>query len=181
MTWGEFRPHENKAVPADKVDPRFEIRPGDVLVSRANTTAYVGAPVLVRSTPARRLLSDKSLRLIPRPDVDREWLVTVLSSPSTRRQISAVATGTSDSMRNVSQKNLLAVQVPWVDPAEQSAVAQGCSNVREAAARLSDGLRQARLQSAGLRRALLDAAFSGRLTGRSTDTEIVEELAEAAL
>lgn len=74
MTWGEFRPHENKAVPADKVDPRFEIAPGDVLVSRANTTAYVGAPVLVRSTPPRRLLSDKSLRLVPRSDVNQEWL-----------------------------------------------------------------------------------------------------------
>ncbi|TFV54440.1 hypothetical protein E4P41_18885 [Geodermatophilus sp. DF01-2] len=67
---------------ADRVDPRFEIAPGDVLVSRANTTAYVGAPVLVRATPQRRLLSDKSLRLAPRSDVNREWLVTELSAPS---------------------------------------------------------------------------------------------------
>lgn len=66
MTWGSFRPEENKAVPADKVDSRFEIQPGDVLVSRANTTEYVGAPVLVANTRPRLLLSDKSLRLIPR-------------------------------------------------------------------------------------------------------------------
>jgi type I restriction enzyme S subunit len=39
---------------------------------------------------------------------------------------------------------------------------------------------QARKRSTGLRRALLDAAFTGRLAGRSVDTEIVEELAEVA-
>jgi hypothetical protein len=64
MTWGEFRQHENKAVPADReINPAHEIRPGDILVSRANTEAYVGAPVLVRKCRPRLLLSDKSLRL----------------------------------------------------------------------------------------------------------------------
>ncbi len=60
MTWGAFRPEENKAVPSSAVDPRFEIRRGDLLVSRANTTAYVGASVLVGDTPPRLLLSDKT-------------------------------------------------------------------------------------------------------------------------
>lgn len=60
MTWGEFRQDQNKAVPPDRVDPRYEIRTGDLLVSRANTTAYVGAPVLVEKTRPRLLLSDKS-------------------------------------------------------------------------------------------------------------------------
>ncbi len=80
-------------------------------------------------------------------------------------------------MRNVSQKNLLAVRVPWVEPAEQGVIIQRYSGVREAAARLSEGVRRGRRQSAGLRRALLDAAFSGRLTGRSTDTQLLDEIA----
>jgi len=72
---GEFRPGENKAVSAGRnVDPRHEIRSGDVLVSRANTEAYVGAPALVRHTRPRLLLSDKSLRLKVADGVDREWL-----------------------------------------------------------------------------------------------------------
>jgi type I restriction enzyme S subunit len=112
MTWGAFRPEENKAVPETNIDPRFEIRPGDVLVSRANTTAYVGASVLVKSTPSRLLLSDKSLRLILREDVDPEWLVFALTAPRVRRQISARATGTKDSMRNISQAGLRSVEVP---------------------------------------------------------------------
>lgn len=177
MTWGEFRPEQNKTVPAALVNPAYEVAPGDILVSRANTTEYVGAPVLVRTTPRRRLLSDKSLRLVPRLDVDREWLVSVLSAPSTRRQISEIATGTSDSMRNVSQKNLLAVRVPWVERDRQTEIVRHLAEVRAAADRLEYELAGARKRSGVLRRALLDAAFSGRLTGRSTDNEIVEEMA----
>ena len=47
MTWGEFKAGENKAVSTDRVDPRFEIREGDLLLSRANTAEYVGASVVV--------------------------------------------------------------------------------------------------------------------------------------
>ena len=114
MTWGFFRPEENKAIPPDR-DPegRFEIAPGDLLVSRANTEKYVGAPVLVPSgCRPRLLLSDKSLRLRPRGDVAPEWLAHVMASPSVRSSISATATGTKDSMRNISQSALFDLQVP---------------------------------------------------------------------
>lgn len=47
MTWGSFREEENKAVPEGyEFNPQHEIKPGDILVSRANTEAYVGAPVV---------------------------------------------------------------------------------------------------------------------------------------
>lgn len=114
MTSGVFRPNENKAVPEAAVDVRHEIRPGDLLVSRANTTDYVGASVLVGSVRRRLLLSDKSLRLVLRDGVEPRWLHLMLSSPDVRSQISSKATGTSDSMRNVSQANLLSVKLPLV-------------------------------------------------------------------
>ena len=67
MTWGEFRETENKTVLEGRaVDPRMEIHPGDLLVSRANTVDYVGAVVMVHECRPRLLLSDKSLRLYPR-------------------------------------------------------------------------------------------------------------------
>ncbi|MBQ1092303.1 restriction endonuclease subunit S [Streptomyces sp. B93] len=104
MTWGDFDEGENKAVPVGfPFNPDYEIRPGDILLSRANTAAYVGASVLVRQCRPRLLLSDKSLRLVPADGVDREWLAYLLSSPVIRSQISERATGTKDSMRNISQ------------------------------------------------------------------------------
>ncbi|WP_328344502.1 restriction endonuclease subunit S [Micromonospora sp. NBC_00421] len=120
MTWGEFREQENKAVPEGReFDPRYEVRPGDILVSRANTEQYVGAPVLVRKCRPRLLLSDKSLRLVPSPEIDSAWLLRVLSSPSIRRQISARASGQQDSMRNISQQALLSLELPIPPLAEQ--------------------------------------------------------------
>jgi type I restriction enzyme S subunit len=112
MTWGSFRADENKAVFDDAlVDPRWEIKPGDLLVSRANTSDYVGASVLVSECRPRLLLSDKSLRLLPSEEVDPTWLQMALSAHATRAQMSVLATGTSDSMRNLSQDKLKAIRV----------------------------------------------------------------------
>ncbi|MEZ0166994.1 hypothetical protein AB2L27_19750 [Kineococcus sp. LSe6-4] len=114
MTWGTFDGNENKYVDAERVDRRYEIQDGDLLVSRANTSDYVGASVLVQAPRPRLLLSDKSLRLKLNSGVCAGWLQGVLSMPEVRRQISAFATGTKDSMRNISQNRLLSIEVPFV-------------------------------------------------------------------
>lgn len=162
MTWGEFRPEENKAIPAEAANPRYLIRPGDLLVSRANTTEYVGAPVLVRATRPRLLLSDKSLRLVPKPGVEAAWLVQALASRQARRQISALARGTKDSMRNISQANLAAVRVP-APPEDQSRVVEQTSAVRHQAERLRGSLIRERKRADAMRGSLLTAAFTGQL------------------
>jgi type I restriction enzyme S subunit len=163
MTWGSFKAEENKVVPADKVDPRYEIQSGDVLVSRANTTEYVGSPVLVTSTRPRLLLSDKSLRIIPKPGTDRAWLATVLGARGTRRQISRLATGTKDSMRNISQSSLLSVEVPVANARQQREVVARAALVEGRAKQLDTELSNSLRRGRTLRRSLLAAAFSGRL------------------
>ena len=177
MTWGQFRAEENKAVSGDRIDTRFEIRTGDVLVSRANTTEYVGAPVLVEATPPRLLLSDKSLRLVPREGVDPRWLVQVLASPTTRRQISARATGTKDSMRNIPQAALLAVTVPVATVEEQGRVIALAGSIDDVATTTFRTAQATVVRSVRLRRALLAAAFAGQLSGTGRDEAVVEDFA----
>jgi type I restriction enzyme S subunit len=167
MTWGTFDPAENKAVPSDRADPRFEIREGDLLVSRANTDEYVGASVLVGPVRAKLLLSDKSLRVSPADGVRPEWLWRALQAPSARRQISALATGTKDSMRNISQASLMRVRVPRATPQEQAATVGAYAEIAAALDRLRTELDSTRRRSTGLRRSLLAAAFSGRLTAET--------------
>ncbi len=174
MTWGEFRPDENKRIPAHFADPRYEIRRGDLLVSRANTSAYVGASVVVGDVRPRLLLSDKSLRLVPKRWVNPWWLNEVLQSPSVRAQISALATGTKDSMRNISQGALLSVQVPKASAQEQAAMLQHLESLALAVERLEVELERARHQGQQLQRALLSAAFSGRLTKSSHGVDVEE-------
>lgn len=178
MTWGAFRPEENKAVHDPvRVNPAYEIHAGDVLVSRANTTEYVGASVYVETTRPRLLLSDKSLRIVPRDGIDPQWLQTVLSAPSTRAQISERATGTKDSMRNISQRALLSVEIPVPAADDQAQVVEVATGAADSVARLLNTVQRSASRAAALRRALLDAAYSGRLTGASSDVERIEESA----
>lgn len=173
MTWGEFRPQENKVVvDLSRVDARYEIRAGDLLLSRANTSAYVGAPVLVANTRPKLLLSDKSLRLRPRAGVDIAYLHAVMSAPRTRRQVSALATGTKDSMRNISQKALLQVRVPAANKDQQVEAVLAAQAARQAVSRLSHQLARIQRQRDALRRSVLTAAFDGRLTAASRPEDL---------
>lgn len=167
MTWGEFREDENKELPADfTVNPDHEIRPGDLLLSRANTSEYVGASVLVHETRPRLLLSDKSMRLVPKPDVDPIWLQLTLSSPGVREQMSGVATGTSDSMRNISQEKVRALQVRRPPHSVQQALANSIAEQLSQCDRLLGELHRVRQLAEVCRSSILAAAFSGRLTSQ---------------
>ena len=176
MTWGSFDSTQNKAVPAERVDSRYEIRTGDLLVSRANTSEYVGASVLVGETRPRLLLSDKSLRVTPRPGVSSEWLWRALQAPSARRQISRLATGTKDSMRNISQGSLRSILIPEADAEDQRRSVAAHVEVELACRRLSGHIDAQTKRSSALRQAVLAAAFEGKLTGRHTDTETIEDM-----
>jgi type I restriction enzyme, S subunit len=156
MTWGEFDAHENKAVPKGReFDRAYEIRSGDVLVSRANTKAYVGAPVLVGACRPRLLLSDKSLRLVPHDCVSKRWLVHFLRSPEVRAYVEAKASGTKDAMRNLSQEALRRMPVALPPLAEQHRTVEA---LEEQLSRLDSGiatLRLTRKRLDGLRKRIL--------------------------
>ncbi|MFC9285594.1 restriction endonuclease subunit S [Streptomyces sp. NPDC057052] len=172
MTWGEFRQEEQKAVPVGReVDARYEIKVGDILVSRANTPEHVGAPVLVRRTRARLLLSDKSLRLVPKLGVNRDWLITALSSPLVRRQITAKATGSKDSMRNISQKDLLSVKIPLPPEDEQQSLAERADELLTAIDGAAREVERVGDRAGALRRLILRRAFSGQLVAQNSADE----------
>lgn len=172
MTWGHFRESENKALhPGQEFDPKHEVRVGDILVSRANTEKYVGAPVLVQSTRPRLLLSDKSLRLIPKSGINPNWLIEVLSSPIVREQISKRATGTKDAMRNISQNALLDIDIPIVPPGRQSRLAELIHSQISEIDRMADSITRTRRSSERLCGSLLADAFSGRLVLQNSSDE----------
>lgn len=179
MTWGEFRPNENKAVLGDhEIDIHHEIRSGDILISRANTEKYVGAAVLVRETRAKLLLSDKSLRLVPKQSVDPMWLIEVLASPAVRSQISARATGMKDSMRNISQQALREIRVPCATPEQQAQAVAALFGLRAETKRLRSEIDTAERRQRSLRESLLRDAFAGRLIPQNPDDEPASALVE---
>jgi type I restriction enzyme S subunit len=114
VSWNEFLPQEAKAVEGEyQPDERHKIKKGDLIISRANTLELVGAVVRVADDYPMRLLSDKTLRLVVNEEKALpDYLLTVLKLPEARLHIENNATGTSDSMRNISQKTINSIPIP---------------------------------------------------------------------
>ncbi|WP_432941540.1 restriction endonuclease subunit S [Kribbella sp. CA-253562] len=165
MSWGSFLEDENKAVPDGRhINPDFEVRSGDLLLSRANTADLVGATVLVGEIRPRLLLSDKSLRLVPRAGIEAPWLNYVLSSPLVRGQFSERATGTSDSMRNLSQAKILSTTLALPPTEEQKEIWRRVDELFKAANILERRIAAAVLRVERSPQAVLAKAFRGDLT-----------------
>lgn len=111
VTWSAFDPAEAKAVDEDyEPEDHHRVRRHDLLISRANTKELVGAVVRVDRDYPYRLLSDKTLRLVVDINkVDPDYLMFSLRSQAARKHIEHFATGTSDSMRNISQDIIAAI------------------------------------------------------------------------
>jgi type I restriction enzyme, S subunit len=179
MTWGEFRPGENKALPTGTViEQRWIVQAGDLLLSRANTADYVGACVLVQTNHPELILSDKSLRLVPANGIEPRWLLHALRSRPARAQIEQLATGTKDSMRNISQAKLRSLQIFLPPTDEQRRIAEELErqfSTIEACQRAIDvGL----ARSSALRRSVLKAAFEGKLVDQDPSDEPASDLLE---
>ncbi|WP_018718003.1 restriction endonuclease subunit S [Arhodomonas aquaeolei] len=98
---------ENKALPVElSPKERYEIRQGDILISRANTRELLGSATLVDKTQSKILLCDKLYRLETRDNIDNGFLVRVLRSVPSRFQYEREGTGTSGSMQNIGQDTL---------------------------------------------------------------------------
>ncbi len=125
VTWVEFQPEEAKALKEDyRPHKSHRVREGDLLISRANTKEFVGAVVLVDRDYPQRLLSDKTLRLVIDENLScKEYLLFALRAPLARKHIEHFATGTSDSMRNISQGTITSIPIILPTLSEQRQIA----------------------------------------------------------
>lgn len=121
VTTGRFKPGESKALPDGYVPPpEHMVRRGDLLMSRANTTDLVGAVALVDGDPDRLVLPDKVWRFNWHdPESEPLFFHSLLRTPSMRRQISRLSSGTGGSMKNVSKSKLNRMLVPMVVVGDQ--------------------------------------------------------------
>jgi type I restriction enzyme S subunit len=160
-----FDPTENKRLPNTEAPlAEYEIRCGDVLMSRANTTELLGSAALVTEVRPRLLLCDKLYRL----DVDdsalkKAFLVAFLRSRPGRYAFEREATGASNSMQNIGQDTVRNLWVPIPPLDEQSTLLR---NIQFETQRL-DALNAATERTIALlkerRSALIAAAVTGQI------------------
>jgi len=114
VTWGFFNPSENKRLPLSlESRPECEVKPGDFMLSRANTAELVARSVIAPDNcPDKLLMSDKIVRLNFLDDALKPWVNLVNNSDLARSYYKERATGTSDSMRNVSRQIIHELPIP---------------------------------------------------------------------
>lgn len=114
VTWGAFDPNENKRLPLSLgARPECEVRPGDFMLSRANTAELVARSVIAPDAcPEKLLMSDKIVRLNFLDNALKPWVNLVNNSDLARAYYKERATGTSDSMRNVSRQVIHELPIP---------------------------------------------------------------------
>lgn len=151
------------------------LEPGDIFVQRANTPELVGTSARYEGPPDWAIFPDLLIRL--RPDetrIDGRYLVAALRSERVYRGLRMKAKGLAGSMPKIDQRTVADALVPCPDTKRQLESVAQMSEIAEAAKALRGELEAQQRRSTALRRSLLAAAFSGRLTGTSKDLSVVE-------
>ena len=120
VTSGRYIESESKPAPNDLIPAQSHfVRTGDLLISRANTDALVGATAIVDRTDGRTLLPDKLWRFVWRSDtaIEPRFALHLFQQPAIRNKLSQLASGTGGSMKNISQAKLKTLELP-VPPIE---------------------------------------------------------------
>jgi len=125
VVWGGFKDYENKLLPRNLNPlPHYEVKAGDVLMTRGGPNSRVGVVVYVHKTQPQLMLSDKLYRLVPDEVLNPKYLVVALASGQTQSHLSTLKTGLAESQTNISQDIVrrLQILIPHID--EQVLIAE---------------------------------------------------------
>jgi type I restriction enzyme S subunit len=150
----------------------------DLLFTRYNGNPdFVGVCAPVPEGTGPLTYPDKLIRaVVDRDRVLPEFLALVVSVGPTRAEIRRHVKTTAG-QAGISGRDLRTISVRVPPLHVQTAVVAEVLELTQSAERLTKSSEQSLHASSGLRRAVLAAAFSGRLTGHRTDEDVVQELA----
>ena len=157
---------------------KYALREGDVLFNSKNSGDLIGKTALADARVAGATFNENIMRLRFSSRLDPAFVLLWFLGPTMRSAIRGAASA-STNVAAVYRNQL--VQMPlWVPSREEQALlVLEFGRLREGLGRLSRSSDVALRRSTALRRAALAAAFEGKLTGRHTDQEVTEELADA--
>ena len=165
---GIYDQQENKALPAELVAaPEYEVRMGDVLMSRASgSPELVGSVAIVRSTRAKLMLSDKIFRLRFELHMMPDFFVASLNSRPLRSQIEQALSGGNGMANNLPQSSLLSFLLCVPPMAEQRAICAFLETETASFDTLTTEAQRAITLLQERRTALISAAVTGQIDVR---------------
>ncbi len=166
---GEFAPDQHKALPSGLMPrPGLEVRPGDLLMSRASgSTELVGSVAYVTQCRERLMLSDKVFRLHTDPRrMNAEYLALAMNSQAVRAQIESVLSGSVGLARNIGQSTIRELAVCFPPLNEQRTIVRDLEADAGPTRILVCKVVQAIERLREYRSALITAAVTGQIDGR---------------
>ncbi len=162
VSWDKFYPEENKQLLPGVIPPKaVQVRAGDFLISRANTSKLVAKCAVVGDVPRNLILSDKIVRLQITTDCNKKFLSIVNNHAEHARSYYAEeASGTSLSMKNVSRAVIYALVIPLPPLAEQQRIVAKVDELMALCDKLETQLTITQTESHRLLEALLHEALA---------------------
>lgn len=177
VRWGRFDLENLKSVPLTTEERgRLTILAGDLMVCEGGEPGRCA----VWDRDDSGIAYQKALhrvRVHDRRRMEPEYLSLMLRETIQSGRADRLFTGTT--IKHLPQEKLRLIEVPVPEHSVQVAALSDLARVAGSSERLTGALQTAETQNKALRSAVLAAAFSGKLTGRHTDDEVIEELAGA--
>ncbi len=113
VVWDGWNPKAHKVPPRQYWNnPRLEVHPGNVLITKAGPRERVGVVVYVDETPPKLMVSGKMIGLRPNHSlVNYRVLAAALSTDKVQRFLDSRTTGMADSQLNFTNELLLETEV----------------------------------------------------------------------
>ena len=157
---------------------KYGLLVGDILFNSKNSGDLIGKTAVVDKRISGAVFNENLIRLRFDESLLSEFVAIWFRATVMRNAIREAASA-STNVAAVYQQQLLNMSI-WVPTISvQAAVVEEFETLRVASERLQHAAVKAQTRSRSLRQAVLAAAFEGKLTGRHTDDEIIEEMAAA--
>lgn len=154
---------------------RFKLHPGDVLLNEGQSPEWLGRPALYRGEPAETAFTNSLLRFKAYDGVLPEFALLVFRRHMHAGRFTRESRITTN-IAHLSATRLKKVEFPIPPIEDQQRIVAHADENLAAVGRLTRAVDAGRKREKALRRALLAAAFSGRLTGRPSDLDLAEEM-----
>lgn len=160
ISYNTFNENEVKNLPQGYV-PENEhlVKKGDLLVSRMNTSELVGAAAYVNKNIDKVALPDRIWRLELNSNINPIYLWYCLNTFKFRSNVSRIASGTSGSMKNISQGRYLDLEITYIDIRLQNQFAEIVDKIEKEKKLLKQSLEELETNF----KALEQKAFNGEL------------------
>lgn len=144
VSFGYFDERERKKVVKDEVSRLKEMLVSNsILISRMNTPALVGANAYIKDAPKNTFVPDRLWQVKVKDNIcNIKWLASFLSSDKGSSLLKEQASGTSNSMKNITKKDVFKIMLAFPCKEEQKKIADFLSSVDDKIALLDKQYKQ---------------------------------------